>query len=1206
VISLNSIGSSIGTAIKGSIKFLGSGAAVAFSLATGVIAAAYESLGFSTSHADTFGAWYVSKTPTGNVIEDETPSRKDRTELATTGSVFDGTNYFEKTDIANADLGADDTSFTARVRFSGNGSSGVDDYIFASYDSTPDEGFRFAIIGGFLTFSIKDRALATRSATSTITTADIQAGGIYEAVGVYDAVAERISIYVNAVFHDDNVATTYSAPTQNIVRIGMRTDTTSGQWFGNIYEAQVWNDQALTSAEIVKLWDKEISYFQGDKAPSVAWLLDGPTCVDLIGDNDLTPVADPAAYVGSLGSTWLNDQGYNTAYNLATYSEEMNLGATKARITVLEDAIENHLGDLTADKIIETTDTGSHQLRKNYLVSGVQNTFSIYVKAGERSHFGIQLGPSSSTGVGFDLSDGSTFDVGVNIDSATATDVGDGWWKLVVTATPGSTLAYLSICDGNTDQVASYTGDGTSGLYLWGLQIVEGDTLPAYYKTRATAYDNVIVPKQWDLDTDTNSVAALDANSFGPCKRNREYRNGPAITLDGTMGADTTYDGSDLTELSVTARIMVTDTTGDQTVVDQSTGLTGWGFRVQEIDATTSELFFFHYPKAGGAADTMATATAIVTKDVAHVIGVSWDAVTGDADFYVDEIKESESQTDNTGGILADAAPMRIGLPNDTLTGGLRGKLWDLRIFEKKITDDEFKWVRTQGVSGTEPTNMVRHWPVIEEVGVKIQDVVAGDVATFTNDPTWDFTANDEFFHGETVGYSSVPIFVDGVELIDGGVDYDGIKKAEVELHFFLTVGTAQSIFTNGSVGPFRVRVSSSKIQVQVRNIDNVANVQAQFDITTNTLYKIHVELIEHPTDPRNQSSCVVTDLITGNVLVEEYDCDFSLSAALTNSGNQQIGTYTNASDAFEGDLYLVKHWQDGNLKCDWVGSDYLNNAAPSISNFSETGGTLDIKKIPAASRSLDANGYPTNRPAGAYHNRTAAEMTETPVANSDSVNPIYYGASFDGTLDANINADTNIIGYPFSIECDIRFTGTGGTEQPLYVSFGTGNYFGIVKLSGGSVRIQRRATVTANTDTDFDFLAATWHSIKVDYLSATSLSVTFDGQTELHTGETSVPFPALTMDDLWVGQFRSTLGESPDFDIKNVVVKQGDTIVNDLPLYKDALDRSSNCNHGTLSATGVSFLSNVMETGTTPDIAESETRAVTSGDQKIISIGAR
>lgn len=377
----------------------------------------------------------------------------------------------------------------------------------------------------------------------------------------------------------------------------------------------------------------------------------------------------------------------------------------------------------------------------------------------------------------------------------------------------------------------------------------------------------------------------------------------------------------------------------------------------------------------------------------------------------------------------------------------------------------------------------------------------------------------------------------------------------------------------------------------------------------TDVLYRLKFDLVEDETNPTTASYATVSDRITGEVYGTVTGLNFAASTATSNSGQAQIGSYANATSSVDADIYRVRSVIGGVEKLLWTSENYLVNQA-NDSAMNELGGTLDIKKIPAVSKSLDANGYPTNRPAGPYHNRTAAEVTETPVANSDSVNPIYYGAAFDNTLDANINAGTNVTGFPFTIECDIKFPSLTSSEFLVFITATSTQYFGLSR-HGSNIRVRRRGATsgTVNFTTNQTVVVDQWHNVKVTFHSTTSLTVTVDDDSELYTGLTSVTHPiAATTNGLLIGQYASVLGATPNYEIKNVIVKQGDTVVNDLPLYKDALGREAGDDpkHGTLSATGVTFLSNAMETDTTPDIAESETRAVTTGDRKIISIGAR
>ncbi|KKK73575.1 hypothetical protein LCGC14_2892460, partial [marine sediment metagenome] len=82
---------------------------------------------------------------------------------------------------------------------------------------------------------------------------------------------------------------------------------------------------------------------------------------------------------------------------------------------------------------------------------------------------------------------------GSDFVSSIIEDVGDGWYRVSVTllaSTTGSTVIRSQlredtggIGDGN------YGGDGTSGLYIWGMQLVVGPLPLGYSKTVATAFN---------------------------------------------------------------------------------------------------------------------------------------------------------------------------------------------------------------------------------------------------------------------------------------------------------------------------------------------------------------------------------------------------------------------------------------------------------------------------------------------------------------------------------------------------------------------------------------------------------------------------------------------------------------------------------------------------------------------------------------------
>ena len=323
--------------------------------------------------------------------------------------------------------------------------------------------------------------------------------------------------------------------------------------------------------------------------------------------------------------------------NLITYSEDFSQW-TKYNSSVNTNSIQSPSGFLDADKIIENTSNSTHfvaPIVNNVPSSGVA-TLSVFAKKGENNWIKLVQYTNYAN---FDLGNGV-----IGNSSAISTniiDYGNGWYKCIMNFNVAGSGANLDFKLGenntsNWDDI--YTGDGTSGVYLWGAQLE-----PLSY---ATSYIPTLVSTATrNGEVCTNSGSVQDFNSE-----------------EGVLYYEASYiDGSDYNSISIL------NSSGSEKIRTwyDNTNLIFASY-VNNVNQT-----FISYP---------------ISKNINYKIAVRYKL--NDFVLYVNGIKATNIIV-NLGGVSPQNSYTKLNLNSGDIYNNLYGKTKDLKVFKRAMSDGE-------------------------------------------------------------------------------------------------------------------------------------------------------------------------------------------------------------------------------------------------------------------------------------------------------------------------------------------------------------------------------------------------------------------------------------------------------------------------------------------------------------------------------------
>jgi hypothetical protein len=386
--------------------------------------------------------------------------------------------------------GSGDLTFTRSSGATRVGPNGYIEKVRTNYILQSNTFSSWSLEGGTITggFSDPDGGLTAYKYVQTT-------GGLYSNIAATDSLPKITSIYLKSVD-----GTSYNVNLSNGSAGNITTATVTPTWqrftnadtaastrlalyiyaIGNVGGVMVWHPQA------------EYGDVATDYIPTTTTAVTvGPVAniprLDYFGDNCPKLLLEPQR---------TNDVFNNTALN--------NYTATRATWGV--NVAISPTGDQDAEKLIEdTTASNSHffSIGANY-ISGTAYTWSIYVKADGRDEMVLQAGNQSVLPLNclFNLSTQTVSNLGSG--TAAIIDAGNGWYRLVVRnvvalSTAGTNFSLFLRSGGSFN----YTGNGTSGVLVWGVQREVG------------AYETSLIPTlSTSVTRNADAASKTGASSF--------------------------------------------------------------------------------------------------------------------------------------------------------------------------------------------------------------------------------------------------------------------------------------------------------------------------------------------------------------------------------------------------------------------------------------------------------------------------------------------------------------------------------------------------------------------------------------------------------------------------------------------------------------------------------------------------------------------
>jgi hypothetical protein len=346
----------------------------------------------------------------------------------------------------------------------------------------------------------------------------------------------------------------YCKPDGATNRVALRLQDSAAVGGHCLFEL-VGDGSVFSSSGAVGTIEKQGDWYRVSVTVSLTGTFTAIQCLTFLGAYGTSTDPTPFSFWGAqLNVGALQPYYPTTVKNLLGFTQEFDNAAwTKVRSSIDAIKVIAPDGSVTGQKLVENTDNNTHILSRVITTTAAPHTLSFYAKASERSFVrGLLFDGTSFYTAYFDLTTGVVGTLSGVGTAATITNAGNGWFRCSITATTAASGAsQFVVRTATANGTDSYTGDGTSGIFIWGAQLSDSASLDPYVYNPGAApaaaayygprfdYDPVTLAPRGLLieeartNLSTNSVLA---SAWGAAS-NASYVDAQALAPDGTNTA---------------------------------------------------------------------------------------------------------------------------------------------------------------------------------------------------------------------------------------------------------------------------------------------------------------------------------------------------------------------------------------------------------------------------------------------------------------------------------------------------------------------------------------------------------------------------------------------------------------------------------------------------------------------------------------------